>query len=147
MKRLTLPHRILLLIFTILLSACSGEGFAPSKPETGDRGEFVSATVKSSYTATELQSLTTIYTAFNPFTPSMLYGADTYKITYWTIDPAGEPVKASGLLAIPANHDTSSTRLVGYHHGTVFHDAYVPSNLLEFDVISAIQASMDFIVV
>jgi len=145
MNRLTRLLNSSLLILTTLLVACGGGGYSP---ETGDRGEFVSAAAKGSYTAASLQSLTAQnYPVFNTFTPSIAHDVKTYVITYWTVDTDGEPVKASGLLAIPNNHDTSSTRLVGYHHGTVFHTADVPTNLPEFDVMSAILASMDFIVI
>lgn len=53
------------------------------------------------------------------------HGIDRYRLIYRTTDPAGDPVEASGLLALPRNATPSA--VVSYQHGTRTQRADVPS--------------------
>jgi len=55
------------------------------------------------------------------------YDVDCYRMLYQTHDGAGNPIEASGLLALP--HDAQARRLVSFQHGTTTTRAAVPSRL------------------
>lgn len=54
------------------------------------------------------------------------HGVDTYQLVYHTIDPAGRPTTATGLLALPRTRERA-LRTVSYTHGTELHRGDAPS--------------------
>lgn len=145
---MTLPAlrcKILLVTLFALLAACGSGGYAPPVTETGSRGELVSATASFSYTSNALQGYANT-NGLAALSADMRSGVNTYKLIYWTVDTAGTPIKVSGLLAIPSTSDASTTRLVAYHHGTIFHTEDAPTNSDWLHGLSAMLASTDFIV-
>jgi hypothetical protein len=50
-------------------------------------------------------------------TGAVRYGVDTYRVVYRTVDPAGRPTTASGLVAFPRGGDRR-LRTVSFTHGT-----------------------------
>ena len=146
MRRLSLYSYVLQFAVLTLLTACGNDGYTPAAQQTSKRGELVSAAVKTSHTAQSLQTLVNSYPGLNTYGALMLRDVTTYKLVYWTVDTTGELIKVSGLLAIPADSDSSITKVVSYHHGTIFHTAYAPSNSTSLDNLSAMLASMNFIV-
>jgi hypothetical protein len=59
-------------------------------------------------------------------TDEVRYGVDTYQLVYRTVDPAGRPTTASGLVALPRN-GVRELRTVSYTHGTEFNRTGAPS--------------------
>jgi Secretory lipase len=55
------------------------------------------------------------------------YGIVAYRVLYRTINAAGQPARASGLVAFPAGH-TGNLQLVDYGHGTTAYKLDVPSS-------------------
>src|SRR5262249_54262704 len=45
------------------------------------------------------------------------FGVDAYRVVYATVDPAGGPAVASGLIALPRHRETD-LRMVAWLHGT-----------------------------
>lgn len=150
MLRRDISLKLLYLLLTSLLIACSGDGYEPNNGGEHSRGDLVSASTSEKYDVTDLQTRTGSYkygdNGLDSLIDYMLHDVKTYKITYWTTDADGNLINASGLLAIPQHANTASSRLVVYHHGTIFHTAYAPSNSSEKNVLASILASMDFIV-
>ena len=91
---------------------------------TDDRGELV--------TAIPLHTLTTRADVAKALTAAQFdpaparYGVDTYQLFYRTIDPAGRPTIASGLLALPRGAGRQ-LRTVSYTHGTELNRTDAPS--------------------
>ncbi|MET7395384.1 lipase [Dactylosporangium sp. NPDC005572] len=54
------------------------------------------------------------------------FGVDMYQVVYRTIDPAGRPTVASGLLALPRSAERQ-LRVVSYAHGTELNRTDAPS--------------------
>ena len=59
-------------------------------------------------------------------TDSARYPVRTAALSYWTHDVQGEPVKASGLLAVPVGRD-DDLDVVVFHHGTTVEKREAPS--------------------
>jgi pimeloyl-ACP methyl ester carboxylesterase len=59
-------------------------------------------------------------------TGTVRYGVDTYRVVYRTVDPAGRPTIASGLLALPRGGD-QRLRTVSFTHGTELYKKDVAS--------------------
>ncbi len=60
------------------------------------------------------------------------YGIRTYRITYETVDPFGQPVIASGMLSVPYGEEANTTYafpLTVYMHGTAGNPQAVPSRV------------------
>jgi pimeloyl-ACP methyl ester carboxylesterase len=58
----------------------------------------------------------------------LTYDVELIKIDYNTIDPAGNPTEASGLLILPVNA-TAALPLLSYQHGTILSKLNAPSKL------------------
>ena len=58
----------------------------------------------------------------------LTYDVELIKIDYYTIDPAGNPAEASGLLILPVNA-TAALPLLSYQHGTILSKLNAPSKL------------------
>lgn len=74
------------------------------------------------------------------------YGVDAYRIVYHTIDAAGRPTLASGLVAVPVGYP-SAAAIVTYHHGTLTDEASIPSNLGREHLIGFAFATDGYVVV
>lgn len=59
-------------------------------------------------------------------TGEVRYGVDTYQLVYRTVDPAGRPTIASGLVALPRG-GARELRVVSYTHGTEINRTDAPS--------------------
>ncbi|WP_019632885.1 alpha/beta hydrolase family protein [Actinomadura atramentaria] len=55
------------------------------------------------------------------------YGVTAYRIVYRTIDVAGRPTTASGLLVLPRDGERNRLRVVAYTHGTMATRSAAPS--------------------
>ena len=117
MKRL-LAGLVLLGVSATILPA------APVAAHSLDRGELIAATPLRTLTtkAKVVQALTDA--KFDP-APAR-HGVDTYQLIYRTVDPAGRPTIASGLLALP-RINTRQLRTVSYAHGTELNRLDAPS--------------------
>jgi len=93
-----------------------------------------------------LNSTPSILLGIVPGIPSE-YSVDFYKLTYNTVDVAGNPTVASGSIAVPTNSDCSSVPLGVYCHGTVLRQTDVPSadNIEGF--LTKVIASTGYIIV
>ena len=59
-----------------------------------------------------------------------VHDVSIYKLTYHTVDVAGNPTVASGALYVPRS-DADSLPLISYQHGTIMNRDQVPSNRAE----------------
>ncbi len=59
-----------------------------------------------------------------------VHDVSIYKLTYSTVDVAGNPTVASGALYVPQS-DADSIPLISYQHGTILNRDQVPSNRAE----------------
>lgn len=151
MKTIHYHLRYLLVGFILLsLSACGGGNSSSTNNNTppiqSQRGDLVSVSKISTYTVDSLKSLSTANTLFTGYQNNMFYAVDVYKIVYWTVDPVGTLLKASGMLAIPQNGQGTSNSLLNVEHGTIFLNADAPSNSLGLQILAAMMASTNFIV-
>ena len=76
-----------------------------------------------------------------------LYDVNYYKLTYNTVNTAGEPTVASGGVAIPATESCNSFPVAAYCHGTVLRQLDAPSQENFESVIIKLLASSGFIAV
>lgn len=75
------------------------------------------------------------------------YAVQTYRLTYTTLDGAGQPIVASGLAAVPVKAPGTSSPMISYQHATIFHDAEAPSNNPTASEPSVVMASLGYVVV
>ncbi len=76
-----------------------------------------------------------------------LYDVNYYKLTYNTVNTAGEPTVASGGVAIPATESCNSFPLAAYCHGTVLRQLDAPSQENFESIIVKLLSSSGFIAV
>ena len=111
--------------FVLVLSSCKKDD-ATTEP-IHFRGELASYQKMTPIPAAALK------TALSYALPQVVgqvdlkYDIDLYKIRYYTLDPQGKVVLASGLMVIP-NGMSSSMPLLAYFHGTSLSKSDVPSN-------------------
>lgn len=107
---------------------------------------LLSTTVKSQYLVSSafLDNTSSTVLAFLSPIPTD-YDVDFYRLTYNTINTAGEPTIASGAIAIPVSETCNSFPMLAYCHGTVLKRLDVPSyNNLE-GILTKAFASSGFI--
>ena len=80
-----------------------------------------------------------------PFAPG--YDVAAYRIEYLTSDVDGLPIVASGLVAVPVKPAGRRSPVLGWSHGTIFHDAEAPTNHATPDELGIAFASLGFVVV
>lgn len=129
----------------ISLVACGG-GSSSSTPTPTQRGDVVSVTPTAFFDTATLKNLSTSSGLFTGYQSLMFYSVRVYKVVYWTADHSGKLLQVSGLLAIPQNGGASTTALLSYNNGTIFHDSDAPSNNPAISAFAALVASTDFIV-
>jgi len=132
-------------VISITALASCGGGDSPA-PTNGQRGDLISTTAKIGFTQQSLAGVASLINIFPVNRVNITYDVEIYKLVYWTTDHAGNPVQASGLLAVPQKAMGASTALLSLHHGTIFHDDEAPSNYDGYELLSALVASMNFIV-
>jgi len=76
-----------------------------------------------------------------------VYDVETFRLTYMTSDGQGQPILASGLLAVPRKAAGAASPVISYQHATIFRDAEAPSNNPTAGEPSVVMASMGYIVV
>jgi len=76
-----------------------------------------------------------------------VYDVETFRLTYMTSDGEGQPILASGLLAVPKRAAGAPSPVISYQHATIFRDAEAPSNNPTASEPSVVMASMGYIVV
>ena len=87
-----------------------------------------STTVKSQYLVSSVfldNTSSSILDFLSPLPTD--YDVDFYRLTYNTINTAGEPTIASGAIAIPVSITCNSFPMLTYCHGTVLKKLDVPS--------------------
>ncbi len=124
----TLPRRILRCAAGILLlglvASPSGTAASQSGSSNEHRGELVSATpMRTYYSAQEVRAA---LRAAEFDAGAVRYGVDTYRLVYRTVDVAGRPSTASGLVVLPRN-DQRDLRTVSYAPGTTTYRPDSPS--------------------
>jgi pimeloyl-ACP methyl ester carboxylesterase len=76
-----------------------------------------------------------------------VYDVEAFRLTYMTTDGQGQPIVASGLLAVPKKAPGAPSPVISYQHGTVFRDAEAPSNNPTGTEPAVVMASLGYIVV
>lgn len=75
------------------------------------------------------------------------YDVLTYRLSYQTRDGQGQPVRASGLVAVPVKPADRASPVISYQHATIFQDARAPSNNPTPSEPSVLLASLGAVVV
>lgn len=75
------------------------------------------------------------------------YDVETLRLSYMTSDGQGQPILASGLIAIPAKPPGRPSPVISYQHGTILQDSAAPSNNPTATEPSVVLASLGAIVV
>lgn len=110
------------------------------------RGEFKGATALRTMPLAEITAAVAVPgVRVAGVTPR--YAVQTWRIRYLTMDAAGSPIEASGLLAVPVKPQGSRSPLLSYQHGTIFKDAEAPSNALLAGEAPIVLASLGYLVV
>lgn len=145
-KLLWLLTALTLFIAMLALTGCGGGNPAGNGNNTASRGDFVSNTALATITSGQAQ---TTMTNAGLIGFAAKYDVKTYKIVYKTIDPAGNLVNASGLMAVPQKVGVSS--LMSFQHGTITLDSDAPSNAqyngASYGDLAAVLASLGYVVV
>ncbi len=137
----------------MVLAACGGgdnPAPAPVPPQLPadpvGPGEFKASTLLGTVTSAEVaQALSASSAAALALKP--VYAVTSYRIEYLTTDADGQPVRASGLVSVPVKPSGSTSPVLGYQHGTIFHDADAPSNHAVASEVAVVLASLGYIVV
>ena len=82
--------------------------------ETSEAGDLIQASTKTTYSASNISAILNAFDADFPL--EVKHSVDFVKIVYYTSDPSGELVVASGALMIPK--EVSDLPSICYHHGT-----------------------------
>jgi pimeloyl-ACP methyl ester carboxylesterase len=161
----SLPRIALALALSVVLAACGGGGDAPpavaqtDPPQASTPAPGALDVVAADETgpgalhgATPLGTVSTQAIA-QAMTDSRLpaivpvYDVETFRLSYMTSDGQGQPILASGLLAVPKKAIGAPSPVISYQHATIFRDAEAPSNNPTAGEPSVVMASMGYIVV
>lgn len=121
-RRYLLSRFYLAAFALFILSGCESDSSGPqTNNPVSTRGTVLSSKLIQSMPVgeitTELQRLSSFLSATN--------SVDVYRLTYETIDPAGQTTTASGTVILPKNM-TVPVPIVSYQHGTVVRKSSVP---------------------
>jgi hypothetical protein len=143
------------LALALLLGACGGSD-APDTPSERSIKPLASTdTVMSPGT---LRSVTALGTVSIPAivlamaqsrVPAIVpvYEVQTFRLVYTTTDGKGQPILASGLLAVPKKAPGAASPVISYQHATIFRDAEAPSNNPSGTEPAVVMASLGYVVV
>jgi predicted esterase len=108
------------------------------------RGQVISTASIGFYSAQSIQQLVTSNSLPFPANLKFQYDVTAYKIEYYTPDPNGNLVIASGCLCVPAEQNNLS--LLSFQHGTVTGRTQVASQnpLGDAAVVSVLAASLGY---
>ena len=102
----------MVLLVCLLVVGCSNGDTAES-PAAASRGELLAATPVLDFTAAQ----TTAYLTERKLPAATDHAVQAYRVSYTTVDPAGAPTTATGLVVLP-DAETAQLRLVSFAHGT-----------------------------
>lgn len=109
-------------VFATLLLVLTAACGAGDDDRADPRGEVVSVTPVLSMTETE----TSDFLAERALEAPVRNGVEASRVEYRTIDAAGQPTTATGLLVLPST-DTERLHIVSYGHGTILRKDEAPS--------------------
>ena len=134
------------------LTACGGgdgEDPGPDQPvvpvNPAGAGQLQSATLLGSIAATDIaQALQAQDSRIPDLVPR--YDVLAYRLEYTTSDVNGQPIRASGLVGVPAKAPGAASPVLSYQHGTIFRDSEAPSNNAVASEVALVMASVGYIV-
>jgi pimeloyl-ACP methyl ester carboxylesterase len=80
------------------------------------------------------------------FVASPRYAVSAYRLTYLTMDAAGQQILASALVTVPQKPANAPSPVLSYQHGTIQHEAEAPSYLTDKASPEVVLASLGYIV-
>jgi len=132
-----IPLCILVQSLLILNSCGTKNSTIPVEPVLQSRGQLISSTLLGINSAQSLQQLVNSSTLSLPANLKIQYDVSAYKIEYYTLDPNGNLVIASGCLCVPGG--INNLPLLSFHHGTVTERSDVASqNPLSLDTFEGV---------
>ncbi len=91
-----------------------------------DRGALISSELRETY----IPFITNLLLLTQNINMTLDYTVECYRLKYFTVDPWGRKIQASGSLFVPSG--VSNASLAMYQHGTILKKADAPSNKLNF---------------
>ena len=139
-------------VLVAALAACGGgdgEDPGPDQPvvpvNPAGAGQLQSATLLGSIAATDIaQALQAQDSRIPDLVPR--YDVLAYRLEYTTSDVNGQPIRASGLVGVPAKAAGAASPVLSYQHGTIFRDSEAPSNNAVASEVALVMASVGYIV-
>ena len=139
-------------VLVAALAACGGgdgEDAGPEQPvvpvNPAGAGQLQSATLLGSIAATDMaQALQAQDSRIPDLVPR--YDVLAYRLEYTTSDVNGQPIRASGLVGVPAKAAGAASPVLSYQHGTIFRDSEAPSNNAVASEVALVMASVGYIV-
>jgi pimeloyl-ACP methyl ester carboxylesterase len=123
-KRIAIGIVVGLVAAAAVAAPAFGQNEEPGRGKDSGRGQIVA--VQPLRTLASKDDVARELAAAKFKTDEVRYGVDTYQLVYRTVDPAGRPTIASGLVALPRN-GARELRTVSYAHGTEFNRTGAPS--------------------
>ena len=139
-------------VLVAALAACGGgdgEDPGPEQPvvpvNPAGAGQLQSATLLGSIAATDIaQALQAQDSRIPDLVPR--YDVLAYRLEYTPSDVNGQPIRASGLVGVPAKAAGAASPVLSYQHGTIFRDSEAPSNNAVASEVALVMASVGYIV-
>ena len=139
-------------VLVAALAACGGgdgEDPGPDQPvvpvNPAGAGQLQGATLLGSIAATDIaQALQAQDSRIPDLVPR--YDVLAYRLEYTTSDVNGQPIRASGLVGVPAKAPGAASPVLSYQHGTIFRDSEAPSNNAVASEVALVMASVGYIV-
>lgn len=122
-------------VLAVLVTAAVSTGAASADTvHRSDRGRLVS--VQQTTTLAAKEDVAGALAAAGYDAGAVRFGVDAYRLVYRTVDPAGRPVTASGLLVLPRGGE-HELRTVSFTHGTASYRADAPSSTAKAGFVSS----------
>ncbi len=139
-------------LYTLELEKSAGDGellfdiktATPVVPPAS-RGDISSVTLLATRTVDEIKQTLTAQSPLLAVMIPVSHGVSFYRVVYETVDPQGQVIQASGLLAVPLDSD-SPLPLLSYQHGTLMRRSDAPS-AVETDLFAMIGAASGYVTV
>lgn len=120
MKNTQLKWILLIAISLFWIIACESESVDEPKIDPCNpsdvAGELLEETYFLTFAPQDVQTILSLYGA--PIGLTLEYAVDAYRVSYHTLDKAGELTRASGVMLIP--HDLDTLDVLSVQHGTIF---------------------------